>query len=118
MVNKELPNHIEEYFKDKEFKDDFINLFECNEYDFDLKSHFTKEEIIIANIIKLNSDFLINKGFPKENIFNKFIQSFSRFRFSLDRLSRSEFVNINKKDKFEENLNSFNALTNLKRIKE
>ena len=112
-----LPNHIKEYLANRIGRTDFIDLFEAESSNVDLRTDLKIEEIILVNIIKMNADYLTNKGI-KNNVFETFINQYLRLKISLDRKSRAEFVDINKKERFENNLNKFNTFANLKKVKE
>jgi hypothetical protein len=125
MVNLEIDkiNPIEEYFNNNTEKSTFIDLFESqinNIHSFDnnisLRSDLTIDEIILINIAILNSNLMFDKGM-KFNIYDRFINQYMRLKVSLDRKSRQEFVNINKKDNFENNLDKFNAIQHLQEVK-
>lgn len=112
-----LPNHIEEYFDAKGKRSDFVDLFEAKKDNVDLRTDLTIQEIVLVNVIQLNSSFMDNLGMT-ENIYSKFIDGYKRLKVSLDRKSRVEFVDINKKERFENNLDKFNQIAALKKVKE
>lgn len=124
MVENVLPNHIEEYFKNNNKRSDFLDLFESEENDVDspdnnimLRTDLTHQEIILVNVIILNANLMKSLGL-KSNIYDNFINQYQRLKVSMDRKSRAEFVDINKKERFENNLDKFNAFQNLKKVKE
>lgn len=114
VENVKLPNHIEEYINKDTDKTPFIDLFE--EGEIDLKTDISMSEIIFLNALIYNNAFLISKNIPSP--YADFIGSYLRLKVSLDRKSRQEFVIINKKDKFEDNLTKFNEYQQLKKVKE
>lgn len=114
---KELPNHIEEFMDSKSKRSDFIDLFEAKEDNVDLRTDLTHQEIVLTNVLQLNGDFMKSKGMDG-NIYQRFINGYKRLKVSLDRKSRGEFVDINKKERFESNLEKFNTFANLKKVKE
>lgn len=115
---KKLINPIESYFNNKHNTAEFIELFEGTEENIDLRTDLEHEEIILTNIIKMNGEYLkdLDEAF-KDNIYTRFINSYMRLKVSLDRKSRGEFVDINKRERFENNLHKFNALKDLTDIK-
>jgi hypothetical protein len=117
MVNQELPDHIDEFFKFLDNHDsDFLEIFQATDEDVDLKTELNKMEIVCSNILTTTGDRLESLGVP-DNIFIVYTKDYFRKRISLDRKSRSEFVNINKSDNFKENLETVDQFASLKEIK-
>jgi len=116
---KNLINPIEHYFNNKHNTAEFIELFEGTDQNIDLRTDLSHEEIILVNVIKMNGEYLkeLDPVEFKDNIYTRFINSYMRLKVSLDRKSRAEFVDINKKERFENNLHKFNALKDLTDIK-
>jgi hypothetical protein len=116
---KKLINPIESYFNNKHNVSEFIELFEATGQNVDLRTDLTHEEIILVNIIKMNGEYLksLDEEAFKDNIYTQFINSYMRLKISLERKSRGEFVDINKRERFENNLHKFNALKDLTDIK-
>jgi hypothetical protein len=112
--NIKLPNHIEEYINKNVEKSPFVDLLEGK--DIDLRSDVSMPEIIILNAMSFLNKFLLSKNLISP--YDSFITDYLRLKVSLDRKSRSEFVIVNKKDKFEDDLNKFNSFNNLKKVKE
>lgn len=117
MVNEGLPNHIEEFMDSKAKRSDFVDLFEAKEDNVDLRTDLSHPEIVLVNILQINAEFMNKKGLDG-NIYQRFINGYKRLKVSLDRKSRAEFVDINKKERFESNLDKFNSFANLKKVKE
>lgn len=117
MIQKDiLKNPFEEYFKEKVGENNFLELFEANKQDVDLKTDLTIFEIIIINKLRVDNIFLDDKmKFP---LFDDFLDNYLRLKISLDRKSRMEFVDINRKDRFEQNLQRFGNFSNLMKVKE
>lgn len=112
-----LPNHIEKYFNNKSKSSNFIELLEAENNNVDLRTDLSIEEIILVNTIILNGEFLKNRGL-KNNIYERFINHYLRLKISKDRLSRQEFVTINKTDNNKETMEKLNTFANLKKVKE
>lgn len=112
-----LPNHIEEYFDESSNKSEFVDLFEAEQDNVDLRTDLTHKEIILVNIITLNSEMLNKLGIHND-FYSRFIDNYKRLKVSMDRKSRTEFVDINKKERFENNLSKFNAFSTLQKVKE
>lgn len=113
MVDK-LPDHIEEYFSEKESSSEAINsreIFNATDDNIDLKSDVSDEEISIISTLKFNDDFLASKGIKP--IYSKYFNKYMRLKVSKDRKSREEFVNINKKDNQEDMLGMAGNLANI-----
>jgi hypothetical protein len=116
MVTKKLHNHIEEFLSNKTKSADFIELFEAKNDNVDLRTDLTLQEIPLIVAIHFNHEFLKKRGIPSP--FGVFINQFERSRVSLDRKSRAEFVDINKKERFENNLEKFNSIAQLQKVKQ
>lgn len=111
-----LPNHIEEYLKESVGENAFRDLFEAEDENVDLRTHLNSDELVIANKIFANNAFIFKKlGI---NVYGDFLINYLRYKISYERLSRTEFVDINRKDHFEQNLGRFNNFANLKKVKE
>lgn len=115
--NKKLINPISEYLDNRNHTSDFIDLFEAEKHNVDLRTDLSHEEIILVNIIKMNASFLQNKGL-NNNIFDSFIDQYLRLKISLERKSRGEFVDINKRDRTENHLKQLNSFAELRKTKE
>lgn len=111
-----LPNHIEEYLKESVGENAFRDLFEAEDENVDLRTHLNADELVIANKIYANNMYLLQKlGI---DIYGDFLINYLRYKISYERLSRSEFVDINRKDRFEQSLGAVNTFANLKKVKE
>jgi hypothetical protein len=113
---KKLSNPIEEYFEsncDKEST--FQDLFEATPENVDLRTDATIQEIVILNKIKQNCLFLQDK--ISSEIYQRFFNQYLRLKISKDRLSRVEFVDINRKERFEKDLQKFGNFKALADIK-
>jgi hypothetical protein len=113
MKNK-MSDHIEEYFaKIEGTKEAFHSreLFKAEEDSIDLKTDLNNEEISLINTLFYNDSLLKEKGLKP--VFSKFIYKYMRLKVSKDRLSRSEFVNINKTNTNEDVLGVASNLKNL-----
>lgn len=114
--SKKLPNHIEEYLQSNTGDNAFRDLFEGKPDNIDLRTEVNENEVTIINRIFISNEFLNENGVP--DIYNKFLNNYMRLKVSFNRGSRQEFVDINKKDRFENNLNKFNNFANLSKVKE
>lgn len=111
---KELP--LEEYFKNNCDKENtFIELFEANNENVDLRTDLSISEILILNAMYFNSKFLEKKGLKP--LYIGFLSKYMRFKISVDRKSRGEFVDINKRDRFKDKLQEFGNFKNLSEVK-
>lgn len=111
----EVKNPVEEYIRDSE-PTSFLDLFEANKENVDLRTDLIIDEIVIINKLKVFDLFIEQKlGF---NLYDKFLENYLRLKISNDRLSRAEFVDINRKDRFEQNLKKFGEFANISKIKE
>jgi len=109
-------NPIEEYFKNNADKEStFQDLFEATPENVDLRTDLSINEIIILNKIKQNCLFLGN--LLKSEIYGDFFNNYLRLKISKDRLSRAEFVDINRRERFEQNLQKFGNFKALSDIK-
>lgn len=113
----DLKNHIEEYLRKEAKENNFIELFEVDENEnLDLKTELNDEEIVLLNKIKINYEFLLGKRI--DNIYKKYMDYFMRLKISKERRSRAEFVDVNRKERFEQNLKKFGQFRNLEKVKE
>jgi predicted acetyltransferase len=111
-----IQNPIEEYFKNNADKEStFQDLFEATPENVDLRTDLTINEIIILNKIRQNCLFLGKK--LDSDIYGDFFNSYLRLKVSKDRLSRAEFVDINRKERFEKDLQKFGNFKALSDIK-
>lgn len=112
-----LPDPIEEYVKDNLGQEStFQDLFEATEENVDLRTEVTWPELVIVNKIKVVDDFIKEK--LGESVYHNFINKYLRLRVSTDRKSRTEFVDINKKDRFQDKLKEFGSFAALSKVKE
>lgn len=111
-----LPNHIEEYLKESVGENAFRDLFEATDENVDLRSELDEKELDCVNKIYINNLFLKEK--IGSDIYKQFLIKYMRLKVSFNRGSRGEFVDINRKDHFETNMNRFNTFSNLSKVKE
>jgi hypothetical protein len=113
---KPLINPIEEYFKNNSDKENnFIELFEANNENVDLRTDLSIQEIVIINKLIIIDNFIKEK--VKSNIYDNFINHYLRLKISKDRLSRAEFVDINRRDRFKKNLEEFGNFKAISEVK-
>lgn len=113
-MSKNMPDHIEEYFAEKESSQNAITsreLFNASEEDIDLKTDLDSKEIALITTLKFNDSFLKTKGLKP--IFLKYFYPYMRLKVSKERKSRGEFVNVSKKDNQEDILNTASNLKNI-----
>lgn len=116
MVTKPLINPIEEYVKNNCDKENiFLDLFEANRENVDLRTDLTIQELVIINKIKQNCAFLKKK--IGAEIYGDFVNDYLRLKISMDRKSRAEFVDINRHENFKKNLEQFGNFKALADIK-
>ena len=107
---------LEEYFKNNSEKENtFIELFEATAENVDLRTDLSISEILILNSMYINSKFLEKLGLKP--LYSGFLDKYMRLKISLDRKSRGEFVDINKKDRFKDKLQEFGNFKNLGEVK-
>lgn len=119
MTLQKLPEHIEEYVKNNVGENAFRDLFEATKDNIILRSDFNELEVDCINKIHINNVFL-NNCFKGSNfdIYTEFLLNYMKAKVSFNRGSRIEFVDVNKKDRFENNLSKFNNFANLSKVKE
>lgn len=111
-----LKNPLEEYFKNNIDKDStFQELFEATPQNVDLRTDLNIKELVILNKIKMNCIFLDER--IKTEVYQGFFNQYLRLKISKDRLSRAEFVDINRRERFEQNLQKFGNFKALADIK-
>lgn len=111
-----MPDHIKEYFAKTEGSKEALHsgiLFSASEKDIDLKTDITWEEIIFINGLKMNDIFLIDHGLTP--IYSKFLNGYMRLKISMDRKSRTEFVDVNRGD---DSAKVLDIASNIKNISE
>lgn len=115
-MNDILKNPLEEYFKNNADKEStFQELFEATPLNVDLRTDLSIKELVILNKIKMNCIFLDER--IKTEIYQNFFNQYLRLKISKDRLSRAEFVDINRRERFEQNLQKFGNFKALADIK-
>lgn len=122
----EIPNHIEEYLKTNVGENAFRDLLEADENNVDLRTELNENEVDIVNKIFINNEYLksiLSRNQDKKSklgvdVYGEFLNNYLRLKISFNRASRMEFVDINKKDRFENNLTKFNSFANLQKVKE
>lgn len=108
----DLKDPLDEIFEDfSGDKDVSLELFSSNSDGVTLKTDLNDKEVFLANNILIDGE-LIKKdlGF---DLYGSFLENFKRHKVSRDRKSRSEFVDVNKKDKFDDHLSKFANLRDL-----
>lgn len=113
-----LENPIEEYFKEGlNGESTFPELFEANKENVDLRTDLiTHEAVLIISKLQVDNEFLDEK--LNFRLFDALIEHYLRNLVSLERKSRMEFVDINRRDRFKENLKDFGNFSNIMKVKE
>jgi hypothetical protein len=103
-------NPIEYKFDNLTNDDVSLNLFTPK--DLVLKTELNQKELVVLNCLVIENSLIKDdlKGF---DLFGGFIDSFMKHKVSLDRKSRREFVDINKKDRFDDKVSTMSNIKNL-----
>lgn len=118
MAQKKMSDHIEEYFAQVEgSKENIISreLFNATDETIDLKTHLTDQEIVLINTLMFNNSILLSRGLKP--VFQKWLNKYMRLKVSKDRLSRTEFVNVNKQHSPEDTINQLSSFKNITQSK-
>lgn len=119
LLPAKMPNHIEEYFAQREAGKDVLTsreLFKAEKGDVDIKTELSQKEILIFNRLTYND--LILKSKKLKCPFEKLIYTYFRLKISLDRKSRGEFVAINQhQDKTDDILSKMSNISNITGVK-
>lgn len=114
-LTKKLPNHIEEYFTEREASKEIQaskELFRADKENVDVKTDLGFTEVIIFSRLTFNDVILKEKKLIP--VFSKFVYPYMRLKISLDRKSRAEFVGINQMmDKTDDILNRMSNISNI-----
>lgn len=112
---KRMSNHIEEYFAQSPQSKEVLTskeLFRADPENTDIKTDLSYQEIILINKLMFNDSLLKSKGL--EPIYKDFINRYLRLKISLDRKSRSEFVDMNRgQTKTDDVLNTLDKVKNI-----
>lgn len=111
---EQLPDHIKEYFAKTEGSKEALHsgiLFNASEKDIDLKTDINWQEIVLINKLKANDRFLIDCGLNP--IYKEVLNSYMRLKVSMDRKSRTEFVDVNRGDNAEKVLDIASNIKNI-----
>lgn len=117
-IKTDMPDHIDEYFVKNEGSKEAIQsreLFNADNKNIDLKTDLSNEEINYINTLLYNDRILISRGLKPVN--TKYLFKYMRLKVSKDRLSRSEFVKINKENQPDELLQTASNLKNITNTK-
>lgn len=118
QIKKKMSDNIEEYFTKVEGTKEAFHSRELLTADLDnvdLKTDLSHQEITFVNMILFNDNLLRSKGLKP--LFTGYINKYMRLKFSLDRKSRMEFVNINKSDKTDDALKIASDISNITKTK-
>lgn len=100
-----LPNHIKEYVDSIGNEEKFLELFEAKDDNVDLRTDLELPEIIVLN--KLRTFIIFLKERDLDTMYTQFFTSYLRLKISNERKSRGEFVDIHRKERFEQNLKRY-----------
>lgn len=117
-TSPKMPDNIEEYFaKIEGTKEAFHSreLFKADEDSVDLKTHLKDEEIALINILMFNDILLKEAGL--KSVYAEYLYKYMRLKISKDRLSRQEFVSINKTHTPEDMLSTMSNIKNITDVK-
>lgn len=92
-------NHIFEYLERNEMSQQekaSKEIFNADSENIDLRTHLDDFEISKISGMKMIDEILKSRGLSTQ--FNKFFDPYLRLKVSKDRLSRGEFVSINRVD--------------------
>jgi len=110
-----MSNHIEEYFADNTASKEVLTskeLFRAEEKDIDVKTDLILKEIILINKLKYNDIVLKDSGL--EQVYSKFLNNYEKLKISLDRKSRTEFVDMNRgQSKTDDVLDAMSKVSNI-----
>lgn len=112
-----LINPIDSILKTLKQKDSNVgfSLFQTNKEEVDLKSDVIFPEDVYISVLKSNDSFLESKGLKP--VYSFYLENLLRVRFSMDRKSRSEYVDINKKDTMSDGLQKLGSIQNLTEVR-
>lgn len=111
---KEMPNHIQEYFANKEGTAEAFHgreLFQAEADNVDIKTDLSAQEITLINKMHWNNEYLKRKGL--KGVYGSFLTKYMRLKISLDRKSRKEFVDVNKGDNSQEVLDTASKFSSI-----
>ena len=80
--------------------------------DISLKTDLTHKEHVLVSALSVENS-LINESLKDFDLYGKFLEEFKRHKLSLDRKSRNEFVESNKKPSSSDLLNEASSVKNL-----
>lgn len=114
-TSQRMSNHIEEYFTDSSQSKEVLTskeLFRAEEKDLDVKTDLILKEIVLVNKLKYNNIILKEAGL--EPIYEKFLVNYEKLKISLDRKSRTEFVDMNRgQAKTDDVLDAMSKVSNI-----
>lgn len=87
-----------------------------NEGDITLKSDLNDKEVILVTQLFIENKLI--KDILDFDLYGEFIHEFKRHKVSRNRGSRLEFVDVNRRDNFDNNLNKFANLKSLTEVKQ
>jgi len=97
-INKdESKNHIEEYFSNKENNKEVLTskeLFKADKKDVDVRTDIVWKEIVLVNKLMYNN--LLLTKYKLIPCFDDFVTEYMRLKISMERKSRTEFVDMNR----------------------
>lgn len=115
---EQMPDHIKTYLAKTEGSKEALHsgiLFNASEKDIDLKTDVDPQEIVEINILMANDRFL--KQQKLQPVYEKYLYGLMRLKVSKDRLSRKEFVDVNRGDNAEKVLDIASNIQNISKAK-
>lgn len=112
--NEVLPDHINEYFADSSQSKEVITskeLFRAQPADVDIKTDIDKTKVMALTTLFYNNEDLKAHGLAP--VYDNVLDKFMRLRISLDRKSRSEFVDMNRAKTAEDTLGNLSNVKNI-----
>lgn len=116
-----LFNPLQEYVKGHAWESTFQELFEAEKDNVDLRTDLSIQEIVIINKLIIDNEFLNEKIKLEKiplNLFGSFINHYLRLKISKDRLSRAEFVDINRRERFDKDMQKIGNFANIAKVKQ
>lgn len=109
--------HVEEYIKNNVGENAFRDLFEADEKNVTLRTEIDEHELDCINKIFIINEYLKNK-IRGMDIYGEFLTNYQKCKVSYLRGSRKEFVDVNRKERFEQNLQRMNNFQTISKVKE
>lgn len=109
-----MPTNVEEYFTNQEGNKDVLvakEIFRAEPENVDIKTDLSHEEIQKITTLMYNNDLLKSKQLKP--VYKNFLKNYMRLKISLERKSRTEFVDINKSNDMKQGLQDLSNFKNI-----